>query len=254
LFLKSNRVIETDDRITAILAHLREDMAGIYAQKKLDELDEELGTQDWEDFIKEIKTTFSDKSKAADAKWKIKTFKQGKKNMADFMIEFEALAMKADMDELHAIFLLKKNARQDIIKTILGYPPIAMPEILKEWKVAITSVGQGYESTEGCHDYKTGTETTYGGRGQSMDIGKSNDNYKDGKPKCFNCNKYGHMAKECQAEKKERETRTCFKCEKKGHIAKDCKGKQVMKKRKIKEESDNEDKDDKEQGFGEDLE
>ena len=36
-----------------------------------------------------------------------------------------------------------------------------MPESLKEWKVAITSVGQGYEFTEGCHDYKTGTRTTY---------------------------------------------------------------------------------------------
>jgi len=109
LFLKSNRIIETDDRITVILARLRGGVAGIYTQKKLDELDEELGTQDWEDFIKEIKTTFSDKSKTADAEWKIETFKQGKKNMADFMIEFEALAMKADMDELHAIFLLKKN-------------------------------------------------------------------------------------------------------------------------------------------------
>jgi len=28
--------------------------------------------------------------------------------MADFMIEFETLAMKADTDKLHAIFLLKK--------------------------------------------------------------------------------------------------------------------------------------------------
>jgi len=171
------------------------------------------------------------------------------------MIEFKALATKADTDELHAIFLLKKNVRQDIIKTILGYPPIAMPKTLKEWKVAITSVGQGYESTEGRHDYKTGTGTTYGGRGQPMDIGKSNNNFKDGKPKCFNCNKYGHMAKECQAEKKECETRTCFKCKKKGHITKDCKGKQTMKKRKIQEEeSDEEDKNDKEQGFGDDLE
>ena len=137
---------------------------------------------------------------------------------------------------------------------ILGYPPIAMPETLKEWKVAITSVGQEYESTEGRHDYKTGTGTTYGGRGQSMDIRKSNDNFKDGKPKCFNCNKYRHMAKECRSEKKERETRTCFKCDKKGHIAKDCKGKQKMKIRKTQEEeSDKEDKNDKEQGFGEDL-
>ena len=170
---------------------------GIYIQQKLDELDEELGTQDWDDFVKELKTTFSDKTKAADAKWKIETFKQGKKNTADFIIEFEALAMKADTDELHAIFLLKKNAQHDIIKTILGYPPIAMPEILKEWKVAITSVGQGYKSTEGQHDYKMSTGTIYGGRGQPMDIGKSNDNFKDRKPKCFNCNKYGHIAKEC---------------------------------------------------------
>ena len=82
--------------------------------------------------MKELKMTFSDKTKAADAKWKIKTFKQEKKNMADFMIEFKALAMKADTDELHAIFLLKKNIRYNIIKMILGYPPIAMPKTLKE--------------------------------------------------------------------------------------------------------------------------
>ena len=78
-------------------------------RKKLDELDKELGTQDWDNFVKELKTTFSDKSKAADDEWKIETFKQGKRNTANFIIEFEALAMKADTDELHAIFLLKKN-------------------------------------------------------------------------------------------------------------------------------------------------
>ena len=81
-----------------------------------------------------------------------------------------------------------------------------MPETLKEWKVAITSIGQGYESTEGRQDYKTATGTTYVGRGQPMDIGKSNNNFKDGKPKCFNCNKYRHMTKEYQAEKRERDT------------------------------------------------
>ncbi len=72
-----------------------------------------------------------------------------------------------------------------------------MPESLKEWKVVITSVGQGYESTERCHDYKISTGTTYSGQGQLMDTGRSNKNFKDGKPKCFNCNKYGHIVKEC---------------------------------------------------------
>jgi len=44
LYLKSNRVMETDDRIIVILACLREGIAGIYTQKKLNKLDEELGT------------------------------------------------------------------------------------------------------------------------------------------------------------------------------------------------------------------
>jgi len=92
-----------------ILACFRGGVAGIYAQRKLDKLNKETRTQDWKEFVQKIKTTFSDKMKAADAKWKIETFKQGKKNMTDFMIEFEALAMKVDTDKLYAIFLLKKN-------------------------------------------------------------------------------------------------------------------------------------------------
>jgi len=68
LFLKSNRVMETDNRITAILTCFREGVAGIYTQRKLDELDEETGTQNWEEFVQEIKITFSNKTKIADAK------------------------------------------------------------------------------------------------------------------------------------------------------------------------------------------
>jgi len=48
---------------------------------------------------------------------------------------------------------------------ILEYLFIAAPETLKEWKVAIILVGQGYESTEGQNNYKTETGTMYSGRG-----------------------------------------------------------------------------------------
>jgi len=48
------------------------------------------------------------------------------------MIEFEALAMKAETNDLYAIFLLKKNVQIDIIKMILGYPPIVASEMLRE--------------------------------------------------------------------------------------------------------------------------
>ena len=79
------------------------------------------------------------------------------------MIRFDVLAIKAETDDMHAIFLLKKNIQADIIKTILRYPPMAAPDTLKEWKVAITSVGQEYESMESQHNYKMGTRTTFRG-------------------------------------------------------------------------------------------
>ena len=36
-------------------------------QKKIDELENTKDTQDWEEFVREIKTAFSNKSKATDA-------------------------------------------------------------------------------------------------------------------------------------------------------------------------------------------
>ena len=75
LFFKSNRVIKTNNRITVILAHLRGSVANIYAQRKLDKLDKETRIQDWKEFVWEIKTMFNDKTKVADAEWKIETFK-----------------------------------------------------------------------------------------------------------------------------------------------------------------------------------
>jgi len=48
------------------------------------------------------------------------------------MNKFEALAMKAEIDDLYAIFLLKKNVWMDIIKMILEYPLMAVLEMLRE--------------------------------------------------------------------------------------------------------------------------
>ena len=173
------------------------------------------------------------------------------------MIEFEALAMKAETGDIYTIFLLKKNIWADIIKTILGYTPMAAPDTLKEWKVAITSVEQGYESIESQHDYKMGTRTMFGEWGIPMNIGKAWDNFDENRrPRCFNCNAYGHMARECKKPKKEKEMRKCYKCNKVEHLAKDCKSKQKMKIRRNQEELDesDEEKNDKKKGFVKDLE
>ena len=56
------------------------------------------------------------------------------------MIEFEAFVIKAETNNTHAIFLLKKNVSSSIIKTVLEYLPIIVPELLKKWNIAIISV------------------------------------------------------------------------------------------------------------------
>ena len=72
------------------------------------------------------------------------------------MIKFKVLAMKAETNNLYTIFSLKKNVQTDIIKIVLEYSPIVALETLREWKVEITSVEQGYGFTESKQDYKIG--------------------------------------------------------------------------------------------------
>jgi len=93
---------------------------------------------------------------------------------------------------------------------------------------------QKYESIEKRQDYKIGSGITYRGREAPINIGKSKDNYdKDRKPKCFNCNIYRYIAKDCQKLKKEKETRKCYQYDKVGHHAKNCRSEQKMKNRSI---------------------
>jgi len=131
--------------------------------------------------------------------------------------------MKAETDDMYVIFLLKKNIRGDIIKTILEDLPIIVPELLKKWNVAIILVEQGYESTKDRKDYKIESEIIYRGREASVNIGKSINNHNnDRKPKCFNCNIYRHIAKNCKKPKKEKGTRKYYKYNKVEYLTKNC--------------------------------
>jgi len=197
LYLRANKITDADKKIIAVLGRFRGGTAGAFAQQKLDRLDEGDDTPSWDAFEAELQLVYSDKTKEADVEWRIETFTQGKKHIADFLIEFMALASKAQTNDQHAIFLLKKNVNREIIRAIMAYPPTQAPKSLEQWKVAITAVGQGYEWTNIHYDYRTGSRITYGGMGKPMEIGRQQNNGQGRKPKCYNCNKFGHIAKDC---------------------------------------------------------
>ena len=109
--------------------------------------------------------------------------------------------------------------------------------------MAITAVGQEYEWTNIHCDYRTGSGITYEGIGKPMEIGQQRNNEQGCRPKCYNYNKFGHMAKDCQQPKKEKKPQECFKCGKEGHIAIGCRIPQQIKIRSSQKE-DKEDEED----------
>ena len=50
LYLKANRIMEAEDKVTAVLSRFRGGTAGAFAQQKLDEIKEQNDTPSWDAF------------------------------------------------------------------------------------------------------------------------------------------------------------------------------------------------------------
>jgi len=123
LYLRANKVTDTNKKIIAVLGRFQGGTAGAFAQQKLNKINEGDNTPSWDAFEAKLQLLYSDKTKEADAEWHIETFIQGKKHIVDFLIKFIALVSKAQTDDQYAIFLLKKNINREIIRAIMVYPP-----------------------------------------------------------------------------------------------------------------------------------
>jgi hypothetical protein len=221
LFLKFNKVKTPDMKIAATISQMRGGTAGNFATHWTDKVANMDDTMDWKAFDDDFTGSFSMGNEKEITQWKIESFKQGNRHIADFLIEFHVLKTTSKTDDAHAIFLLKKNIRQDIIKTILGYPPAAIPDTMTEWLESIKSVGMEYEANEMRKDIRTESGITYGGSGLPMEIGKRKFLWNDkGEPKCYKCELYGHMGKNCPNKKSSNVK--CYRCGKFGHMSKSC--------------------------------
>ncbi|EKM73537.1 hypothetical protein AGABI1DRAFT_96237 [Agaricus bisporus var. burnettii JB137-S8] len=108
LFLKYNKVTDTDQKIIATIVRLKGQIPSYFAEVWTEKIASEI-TYTWDTFEEEIKTSFGKGNEKDIAEEKIESLKQGKKNTMDFLVEFTALMYKAKIDDQHAIFLLKRH-------------------------------------------------------------------------------------------------------------------------------------------------
>jgi hypothetical protein len=247
LHLKFNNVKKPDNKIVVTTSKMKGGVAGFFAQKWETSMIDNDDTADWDKFKKELVHSFSLGDTTEIARIQIEEFKQGNQHINDFIIKFGVLRDTAKIDETHAIFLLKRHVKHDIIKIIMGYPPVAIPDTLKEWIEAIQSVGKGQESTQIRQDLLTPTGVTYGGTGQPMELGRKKLVWsKDGTPQCYRCDQYGHIGKECPTKPKngsgsQKGNGNCYACGKFGHKAADCRSKgKTQFKMKVRSMNDDE--------------
>ena len=174
------------------------------------------------------------------AKARIYAFKQEKKPIDEFLDEFEHLLELSQLGEETGKFLLEQNATRRITENTSSidktYPDYlaAIREKGRQFEGHAIVIRAGQSSHTG--DRRTSSGTTYGGGGQAMEVDKA------GTPrKCYNCDRVGHIAKDCRSPKKERKfSGKCFNCGIEGHRSTECRKPKKNKVRQVTEDDTDE--------------
>jgi len=192
----------------------------------------------WEAFESLLKEHFDDPNEREHAQTKIGSLKQGKKSADEFFVEFEDLMDLAGYNDEAYIHLLCDNLDKEVVRAI--YYQRAMPKTYAEWKEHAIQIDRhikefekgapgrneaprfpprwmqdrraeprmersvpGPANMEGPSGVPGGGGQVYGGPGQPMDIDRSRG--ASGRPViCYNCNKPGHLARNCKEPQKPR--------------------------------------------------
>ena len=69
LYLRANKVTDADEKIIVVLGRFQGGTAGVFAQQKLNKIDEGDNTLSWDAFEAELQLVYSNKTKEANTEW-----------------------------------------------------------------------------------------------------------------------------------------------------------------------------------------
>jgi hypothetical protein len=156
---------------------------------------------------------------------------------------FKQMKKDGKVDDTHCMLLLERNVNPNIIDKLYSTGQ-EFPTSFSDMCHWVANIGRGWEihqerrrilktwtgpaATTSKETYRDGNGKTYGGAGKPMEIDAVRRKPrwdKKGNPRCFNCDEFGHMSKDCKKPKRIQKAPgsvTCFNCGKQGHMSRNC--------------------------------
>ena len=202
------------DKAAAVWSRMEGPIAGRYAANRLNECTRLNFWPDFDDLCVEVEGFFSPQTSSEWAKQELRKLKQGGSRIDDFMAKFVSLKVQGKVSDDFGCALLEQAVKPELLREVLltntdiSIWEDFVEQTMKvgrnlEWLHILRGGGYGYQRSYG-GGARFSAAGTQPGAGAPMDIGAARQGQpqqRAGNPQCYNCQQFGHIARNCRNKK-----------------------------------------------------
>ena len=186
-------------------------IAGRYVANKMNECTDMGIWPDWGVLKDEVEKHFSSQTNVEWSRQELRKLKQGFMRIEDFMNKFISLKQQGNASDDFACALLEQALRPELLREVLlmntdisnwdsfASAALRVGRNLERLRIIRGGYTPGFNNVAGGSCFSaTGTQP---GAGAPMNIGAAQQPQKGGNPQCYNCQQFGHIARNCQNKK-----------------------------------------------------